>query len=153
MHKAKLVTLTRLLQPNIFSECFSAFQTHPSGSKEGKQRPSQTDTDCTQLANRYYFPLEINTKKTKIVYFNKSGKKSNSRFHINGTDVEEVREYKYLGVYVSSTGSFTEAKKQLLNVATKAFYGLKRYVDLNMVTVRTSLHLFDTVNPIMFASH
>lgn len=42
--------------------------------------------------------IQVNRKKTKIVIFNKGGKMIKSNFYFNGEPIENVRNYKYLGV-------------------------------------------------------
>lgn len=94
--------------------------------------------------------LEMNTKKTQCMYFNKSGKMCSERFYVNGCEIDQVKEYKYLGLTVSSNGSFVRAKENLYKVACKAMYGVKRCLDLNVVNIKSALHIFDTlVEPIL----
>ena len=54
--------------------------------------------------------LEVNTKKTKSLIFNNTGKLDTNVFTFNNNNIENVRHYSYLGVNFSITGSFTEAK-------------------------------------------
>lgn len=55
--------------------------------------------------------LNINYKKTKIIIFYKTGRKQkNLSFHIDNTPIEIVQEYTYLGITISSSGTFTIAQ-------------------------------------------
>lgn len=49
--------------------------------------------------------LQINMSKTKVIVFG-SNKPENFIFTINGDKIETVKEYKYLGILFSSSGSF-----------------------------------------------
>jgi hypothetical protein len=94
--------------------------------------------------------LEMNIKKTKIMYFDKNGRKSNISFKVKDMEIEEVKDYKYLGIQISATGSYINAQNHLYGVALKAMYKMKRYLDLRYINVKTALHLFDTlVAPIL----
>lgn len=94
--------------------------------------------------------LQVNTTKTKVIIFNKAGKIINEKFSINDCNIECVKHYKYLGIWMTSSGSFKEARTQLYNKAMKANF--KLYKDLNSSdpSVKTSLHLFDhMIKPIL----
>ena len=87
--------------------------------------------------------LQVNTSKTKVIVFNKTGKILNEKFSVNDCNIECVKHYKYLGVWMSASGNFKEARTQLYNKAMKANF--KLYKDLNSSdpSVKTLLHLFD----------
>jgi hypothetical protein len=58
--------------------------------------------------------MEINLKKTKVKIFQKSTKKQHvSDFFIGNKPIEKTQEYTYLGLKLSSNGSFTQAIKTL----------------------------------------
>ena len=92
--------------------------------------------------------LTINIDKTKVVIFNKGGHKFSSfKFDLNGSPVEIVQSYCYLGIIFSSCGSFARACDALTDKALKAFYKFKQIHPYNNVLL--SLKLFDTlVSPI-----
>ena len=65
-----------------------------SESKEGLQNGLSSLQDYCDL-----WHLKINIKKTKVIVFNKCGKLlSKYRFYINNILLENVQEYKYLGI-------------------------------------------------------
>ena len=71
--------------------------------------------------------MTINSDKTKIVLFNKPGKKlSRYHFHINGEHIDMATSYKYLGLTFSICGSFTTAKHELKKTAIKAFFKIRK---------------------------
>ena len=48
--------------------------------------------------------LEINTDKTKVMIFNKTGRLMMRAFHINGVQLENVRTYRYLVFLLTPSG-------------------------------------------------
>lgn len=56
--------------------------------------------------------LEINTKKTQIIIFNKNGRLLSDEFNIGANRIECVKFYKYLGLVLTNTGKFNAAKKK-----------------------------------------
>ena len=66
--------------------------------------------------------LGVNFSKTKVLIFNKSGKLINDKFLLNGVEIQNVQNYKYLGLVFSVSGSFTQAQKDLYNRGLKAFF-------------------------------
>ena len=55
--------------------------------------------------------LTANISKTKIVVFSGGRLPKNLKFFFKGSELEIVKEYKYLGVFLGRSGSFTRAKK------------------------------------------
>ena len=102
---------------------------------------------------RYYGQkqgLEINRDKTKLMYFNQSGKFSKVKLSIDDHTLEEVKEYKYLGITISNSGSLAPARKSIYKSATKALYKLKSMINTMSLSTKTSLHLYDTlITPIL----
>ena len=69
--------------------------------------------------------LSVNTSKTKVLIFSRGkARKQPPEFFYGGSKVELVSDYTYLGVTFNYNGSFTLAKKRLLDQAQKAMYGL-----------------------------
>jgi hypothetical protein len=93
--------------------------------------------------------LNINYLKTKVIVFG-TNKPSKYVFSINGHRLETVKEYKYLGVYFSSSGSFNNCKKHILSQANKALFQLfVRIYNLNL-PIDLQIKLFDhTILPIL----
>ena len=58
--------------------------------------------------------LQLNSKKTKVIIFNKSGKVLKGySFLLAGAQIEVADSYQYLGVKLRPSGSFTEATAEL----------------------------------------
>lgn len=95
--------------------------------------------------------IEINTKKTNCMIFNKTGRLMRRAFYLNSTALECVRSYKYLGFKITPSGEITTGLKDLRDRALKAFFKLKRDLgtDFNS-NIKTSLFLIDAlVKPIL----
>ena len=94
--------------------------------------------------------LTVNLKKTQIITFSKSGRKSNCNILFNNVEIEEVQSYKYLGVLFSASGTFSHCQNDLYKRALKAQFKLSKcFGDLHQ-NVDTILHLFDhTVKPVL----
>jgi hypothetical protein len=48
--------------------------------------------------------MKVNVEKTKIVVFSEGRLSRNLHFNYNGTDIEIVKDFNYLGIYFSQTG-------------------------------------------------
>ena len=67
--------------------------------------------------------LTVNIEKTKIVVFRKGGKLgAKDVWFYNGTLLEVVSVFKYLGVILSSTGSFKHCIDDLVTSARRALF-------------------------------
>jgi hypothetical protein len=66
-------------------------------------------------------------------------------FYYNGNIIENVKEFKYLGLLFSRSGSFCKAKKHLREQAQKAMYGVIRKIRKSNLPIKCQLHLFDKV--------
>ena len=70
--------------------------------------------------------LTINITKTKVMVFNKNGRRSkNLRFTYDGQIVEIVDGFKYFGVIFKSNGRFISAIKLLHEQARKVWYNFQ----------------------------
>jgi hypothetical protein len=66
--------------------------------------------------------LSVNLSKTKIIIFNKAGKKFSENFSFQNKSIDCVQQYKYLGVYFSNSGSFIFAQNELYKKALTACF-------------------------------
>ncbi|MEW8542872.1 MAG: reverse transcriptase family protein, partial [Candidatus Thiodiazotropha sp.] len=93
--------------------------------------------------------LQINFSKTKIIIFG-ARNITNFRFHMGTTEIEIIKLYKYLGVFFSSSGSFLNARKHIVEQARKAMYLLFMRINNLSLPLDLQLKLFDhTVLPIL----
>ena len=91
--------------------------------------------------------LQLNTKKTKILIFNKSGKVlSGYKFFLDGALLEVADHYQYLGVKLKPSGSLIVAAEELCSKARKAWYSISNiiYKDKRMSADRV-FQLFDSL--------
>ena len=94
--------------------------------------------------------LDVNLDKTKVLIFNKAGKLYNYEFKYNGKTLENVREYKYLGVIFCISGSFSVASSELYKKALKGIFKLKSVFGSTYPNSSIAFHIFDhTIKPIL----
>ena len=95
--------------------------------------------------------LEVNINKTKVVIFNKSGRiLKGFSFFYNHEPVCIVNEYKYLGIILKPSGTFSEAINQLSKKANKAIFCIRKTLYSNNSNVLLHTKLFETcVKPIL----
>ena len=75
------------------------------------------------------------------IIFNKCGYFIKEDFKIGGDNIEGVNKCKYLGIIMSSGGSFKEANNMLYNNALKASFKLYKEVKSLEPPVNTLLHI------------
>ena len=97
--------------------------------------------------------LTLNATKTKVVVFRKGGRLSrNCVFEYGRTNIEIVSYFKYLGIYFSTSGSFSYGIQELVKSARRALFCLKKCISNNPeITAKMQIDLFNTmVAPILF---
>jgi hypothetical protein len=62
-----------------------------------------------------------------------------------GQKMETVKQFKYLGVIISSNGKYTECKKHLFNQAQRAMYSVISKGRLHQLPIDVMFHLFDSM--------
>ena len=94
--------------------------------------------------------LEVNISKTKILIFGRGRPNGNLHFFFESSEIDIVSEYKYLGIFLSRSGSFARNKKYLAKQANKALFALfKKTRNLNL-SIDLQIELFNkTVKPIL----
>jgi len=96
--------------------------------------------------------LKVNTAKTKIVVFckNKQSCKNLDPFLYEGSQLELIDNFAYLGVQFSFNGKFLKTKKKLVDQARKAMFSVLQTARKLYLPVEVQLNLFDTmVAPIL----
>ena len=106
---------------------------------------------CNKIANFCQdWSLEVNCKKTKVMFFSANGKQNKDEITYQGKTLEKVKSYKYLGILLTSSGSFTKAKEDLYQRGSKASFKLMKLINSNKLSYNTTMHLFDhTVRPVL----
>ena len=91
--------------------------------------------------------LKLNTKKTKILIFNKPGRVLQGfNFYLDGTRLEVCDSYQYLGLKLRPSGSVTAAAEELSSKARRAWFSISNiiYTDKRMPVAR-AFQLFDSL--------
>ena len=80
--------------------------------------------NCLNKLNTYCMKckLKVNTVKSKVIVFDKTGKLTHLVFKFRNFIIENVRNYTYLGIEFLISGSFTEAKVKLKAKAMKSTF-------------------------------
>ena len=87
--------------------------------------------------------LEVNVTKTKVLIFNKAGRLLEDKFHFDENCLENVRQYRYLGVHFSESDVFNYAQDDIFKKSIKASFKLTKLTTTGEPSIKTSLHLFD----------
>ena len=66
--------------------------------------------------------LQVNSSKTKVIIFSKRKPKNLPVFTYNNEALENVSEFKYLGVYFKSNGNFNKHKMHIKETASTAMF-------------------------------
>ena len=95
--------------------------------------------------------MNVNLSKTKLMIFQKT---SRNTFHpyltFNDCRIEKVEEYTYLGIKMTSTGSFSLAENTLKEKALQAFFATKRLMNFSFLIPIHVEKIFDTlIRPIV----
>ena len=93
--------------------------------------------------------LQINTKKTKIMIFQKhnSSQPTKIQFHIGDKKIDTTKEYNYLGLKISQNGKFKLAQQQLGEKALHALYKIRKNIDFHKLTPKLATKIFDSTSP------
>ena len=117
-----------------------------SSSPEGLQK------NLSEL-NKYcdYWKLKANSSKTKVIIFgNRRTKVGTAKYIYNGSELEIIDNFKYLGVLFNFNGNFHKCKKHLYDQANKAMFSLLRKCRRHSLAIDMCIELFDkTVSPIL----
>ena len=94
--------------------------------------------------------LTINISKNKTLVFNTAGRFIKKTFSINGTYLDPVQNFCYLGFDLSASGNVTNAMNILYDKANKAMRALLNSIARFNIPVKTSLNLYHTfISPII----
>ena len=109
-------------------------------SHEGLQK-------CLDELNRYCkeWSLKVNNGKAKCIKFLKVSKLYNKSFNIGNTPLENVKEFRYLGITINGAGSFQPAMRDLGDKANRAIFSLNSRYKLNKLPLNIAFKLFDTM--------
>ena len=112
-----------------------------SDSKEGLQNQlDKLESFCTK------WKLTINTRKTKVVVFNRGNRPIHVTIKINDKPLECVKSVKYLGFCISAKNcSFSPTINDLSIKASRAIFALNNKIKLSKLPTRLALKLFQSL--------
>ena len=94
--------------------------------------------------------MEVNNDKTKILKFSGNGHCRKTTFIYREKLIENVINYKYLGLVFSASGTWSNAADNLSTRGIKALFSLKRCICTGNITPRLGMKLFDQmIKPIL----
>ena len=94
--------------------------------------------------------LTISIKKSKCMVFNQTGRLEKRIFTVNGSTLETVNSFCYLGFDVKCSGTVNHAMNVLNGKAKKALRPLMNAIVRFKIPVKTSIRLFHTyIEPIL----
>ena len=132
-----------LIKLLMFADDMAIFSTTIEGLQAGIDNLSKY---CSKWG------LTVNIIKTKIVIFRRGGKVGEKeKWWFNGSLLEVVPAFKYLGCILSSSGSYTNCITDLISSARRALFCLKKFINKNPeVLPKMQLELFSLkVSPIL----
>lgn len=74
---------------------------------------------------KYWSDWCLNIQKTKEMIFNKAGRNITQKLMFQNNMIDCVSSCKYLGVHLTVSGSFHEARSELYKKALKAYHILR----------------------------
>ena len=90
--------------------------------------------------------IKLNTKKTKVMIFNKSGRHIRRNTYFGGERIETTRQYKYLGFMFTPSGEITTGLKDLKDRALRALAKMKKQLgELFRKCPQVTLKLYKTL--------
>ena len=95
--------------------------------------------------------LQINTKKTKTMVFNRGNKLCNTNIFINGNLIKCVKEFKYLGFTIGAKNcNFLSTIKDLKTKADRAIFALNNKIKLSRLPTNLAIKIFNSqIKPIL----
>ena len=108
------------------------------------------DADSLQkmLDHLFHYCLEwglsVNMKKTAVLVFNKTGRllKESEGFFYGDIRISSEREYCYLGLTFSLSGSMISTQKKLQQKAMRSYFSLKKIIDFKQLKKDIVFKLF-----------
>ena len=94
-----------------------------------------------------YWGLTVNLSKTAILIFNNGSRqlKESYEFHYGQQKIPSAKTYCYLGIVFSLNGSFKPAQDELRKKGLRAYFSLKKLIDIKTLTVKSIFRLFDAL--------
>jgi hypothetical protein len=116
---------------------------------------AETPEDLQNQLNIFHhyclaWKLKVNIDTTKIECFTNGRLPHNLQFTNSNSEIEIVKEFHYLGLLLTKTGSFKRAIKTLADKGTKAMHEILKRGKFHNLSISCQLDLFDkVVKPIL----
>ena len=117
---------------------------------------AETHDDLQNILNKFgeycnTWRLKANTDKTKVIVFSRRIQSTNLKFTLNGSELEIVNEFNYLGILFNRTGNFNKIIKKQAEKATKAMFEVLKRGRTHNLSIECQLELFNKmVKPIYY---
>ena len=91
--------------------------------------------------------LSVNVSKTAVLVFNTSGRllKESHAFKLGEKRIPSAREYCYLGIHFTLSGSLKVAQNKLRQKGLRSYFSLKRMINLHHIRKNILFKLFDAL--------
>ena len=91
--------------------------------------------------------LTVNVKKTAVLVFNPTGRllKESWTFRLGESLIPSAREYCYLGITFTLSGSLKNTQSKLRQKGLRSYFALKRMIDIGHIRKTVLFKLFDTL--------
>ena len=89
--------------------------------------------------------ISVNITKTKSMVFKSGNRREHLNLQYDGSPLETVNTFTYLGMTLSSNGKFYQAQKALAEQATKALFSLNNLFDKIDLSISEKIKLFDSM--------
>ena len=97
--------------------------------------------------------LKVNLSKTKIIIFSHRRPSTDIKFYFKGEEIEIANKYLYIGIYLSRSSSFLQAKRHLVDKANNVLFALQRKIRILNLPLDMHIYRFDKViKPILLYS-
>ena len=94
-----------------------------------------------------YWGLTVNLSKTAVMVFNSGGRllKDSQNFKYGDLTVPSARTYCYLGIVFSLSGSLKPAQDELRKKGLRAYFSLKKLINLKVLSTISIFKLFSAL--------
>ena len=91
--------------------------------------------------------LTVNVNKTAVLVFNAGGRllKESHTFKLGENSIPSARDYCYLGITFSLSGTTKDAQRKLRQKGLRSYFSLKRMIDIRHIRKSILFKLFDAL--------
>ena len=111
---------------------------------------AETEEQLQELTDRVNttsarYGLLINKQKTKTMTIGKTGNEQQLKILLGGDELEQVKEFVYLGGLISQDGSCTADVKRRIGLASAVFGKLNRLWKSKNIATSTKVKMYETL--------